>query len=193
MRAFVGIPLDERWRAALAAACEHVRESDPEWQAASWVAPHNMHITLKFLGDITDSTAQGLAEDLDSLAEMECFELPLGRAVYAVPSLARAKMLWATLQDPESRAADLALSVDDIAAAYGIPREQRDFRPHVTLARAKRPRRIADPLAAEEVARAILGREDAMSVVNAKLYRSNLTPRGPIYEELACVQFAASD
>jgi len=187
MRAFVGIPIGSGWRSALTAARDVIREADPSWRRANWVAPENLHVTVKFLGELPDESAASLAEDLAALSATRPFDLPLERAVYAVPSLSRATMLWATLLDPDAQAADFARAVDDIAMRYGVTPDSRDFRPHVTLARSKRPRRPRGLGEAEHAARELLGTRDTVSVGEVRLFRSTLTPHGPIYDVLASV------
>lgn len=188
MRAFLGIELDTEWRGALTAVCAHVREQDGPWRKAKWVAPENLHVTLKFLGEIDTVTAKEIAAHLSrELTHVEPFVLPLDETVCAVPSQARAKMLWTTLLDPAGDATRLAGIVQRVALPYGIEADTRDFHPHITLARTRRPMRIDTVGKLDEIFAAHAPHEPSMSVQRATLYKSTLTRQGPIYEILARV------
>jgi 2'-5' RNA ligase len=105
-----------------------------------------------------------------------------------MPSASRAGMVWATLDDPGSRAAGLAATV---AYAAGLPSEAHPFRPHVTLIRARRPRRIAPvALASATCALSETGKEvdRTVSVRSATVYSSTLGASGPSYAPLATLQ-----
>lgn len=180
MRAFLGIELDPEWRDMLTAVGAAIREQDSGWREAKWVVPQNLHITLQFLGEIDPVTADEISAQLaEELSHVEPFELPMDEAVYAVPSPAKAKMLWTTLLDPVGEGAGLAKVIEQVALTYGIEADPREYRPHITLARARKPKRfdltphITTP--------------PAVSVRHATLYKSMLTRQGPVYEILARV------
>jgi len=191
MRAFLGVALDRRWCDALAAAREAVRDSDGRWRDAKWVAPENLHLTLKFLGEMPDQSVRDLAVDLEELEALATFLLPLDRIVHPVPSRRRATMLWTTLLDPEGAGERLARSIDAIASRRGIAPDPRDFKPHITLCRARHPLPAPSFEPAEETARAVLGSQRSVSVSRVTLYRSTLTSDGPIYEMLSTARLAA--
>lgn len=191
MRCFVAIELSEAIRDALGDVVRLIRSEAPSWTDAKWVRPEHLHITLKFLGELDESAARSLAAELrDSLTSMKPFDLDYA-GVTAVPSARRARMLWAEFEDRSGACGSLASTVEGAALRYGVPLEERTFRPHVTLCRARRPA----PVAAE-----VLGDANAlvrtvptsMSVVRATVLSSRLTPHGPIYSELADLPFGSA-
>jgi 2'-5' RNA ligase len=140
-----------------------------------------LHVTLKFLGDIDPTFVPQLAQAL-SQAAVGSPELTVElRGIGAFPDAHRPNVIWVGCDDaPELKA--LVQRMEDELSAIGIPRESRTFHPHATLARVKvrPPGDLADLLHAH----AATHFGDA-GVKEAKLYQSELTPRGPRYTVLA--------
>jgi RNA 2',3'-cyclic 3'-phosphodiesterase len=182
-RSFVAIELPPLVVAALLRAGKSIRLAATHWRDDKWVSEHNLHITLKFLGTVEDNVLQALQADLGpALANVAIFPLALERTL-AVPHHGHRNMIWATFADPDSQCATLASIVDEVAARHGIERDTRPFVPHVTLVRARKPRRLTDEALASANAE-ILAHHVSMSVSSATLLASTLTPAGPIYERL---------
>jgi RNA 2',3'-cyclic 3'-phosphodiesterase len=120
-------------------------------------------------------------------ASSTAFDLVL-RGLGAFPSPTRPRVLWAGIDEGRAAAATLARGVDDALAELGFEREARAFSPHVTLGRVRGPRpapRLAEALAAG----GHFGRQPVASVA---LMRSDLSPRGARYSELATAPLAAA-
>jgi len=188
MRVFIGIDLPDAWREALAAGGDAIKAAEPKWEREKWVPTENLHITLKFMGDLPDDTAQFLGADLErALQGFAPFTLPLHRALLPSPEAKRASMLWTTLGDPEGRALELLSRIEDVAADYGVVPESRHFHPHITLVRARSPRFIKSADEAARVIEAALPADRTMSVPSVTVFRSTLTKSKPLYERLAVV------
>jgi 2'-5' RNA ligase len=187
MRAFVGIPLDPGHVTALESAGAVVRASDSRWRGARWVPAGNLHVTLKFLGDIPGESVNGLTRDLkNAVGGSEAGSLAFD-AIEAVRDARRARMLWARFADLDDHVQRLANAVEQVSTAYGVEPDTRDFVAHATLVRAKRPGPV-DPEAldaARAECRSVLGKDRVMSVVQARLYKSTLTRAGAVYETIA--------
>lgn len=164
---------------------EEIRERVREFQAIltqsggrlAIVDPANLHITLKFLGEVEPERIEPIIEALRAVRAAP-FELTVGCAVCNPPR--RPRVVWCGITDAGESAA-LARQVDDLLAPLGFPRENRPFRPHATLARVKE----FHPSLISQVActpRESLGK---VRVESIKLKKSTLTPRGSIYEDLA--------
>jgi len=174
VRTFVAIDLTEEIR-------ERARESQDilarsEGRLAI-VDPENLHITVKFLGEVEPAQIEPIVEALRAV-RVDPFEMTVGHAVCNPPR--RPRVIWCDVRDAGESAA-LARQVDDVLAPFGFSRETRPFRPHVTLARVKEfhPSQCRE---AERTPREPLGR---FRVEKINLKKSTLTPRGPIYEDLA--------
>jgi len=125
IRLFVGLELPEDVRHALAGLCGGVPGAD-------WVAPESMHLTLRFIGDITEADAED-AHDALMRVRAPGFDLSLqGVGHFSTGDELRA--LWAGVARNEPLA-QLRRNVDSALVRMGFPPEERRWRPHVTLAR----------------------------------------------------------
>ncbi|MDH4140511.1 MAG: RNA 2',3'-cyclic phosphodiesterase [Coriobacteriia bacterium] len=192
MRTFIGMDLTGVVREALALVRSEVETADARWRDCRWVPPQNLHVTLKFTGELDAEQLERLVSVADgALGEMAAPLLTYDR-VRAVPGSKRASMLWAVFEDTEDRAACALRAIDDAVATMGIEPETRAFNPHVTLVRARRPTRLlAEALDASNTAvdAALAGDSAAVSLPSAIVYKSTLTPRGAVYEKLAILPF----
>jgi RNA 2',3'-cyclic 3'-phosphodiesterase len=184
MRAFIGIDLDTDVRCELATLCERVQAASSAWRSEKWVPAGNLHLTLRFLGNIEPELLQEIRLGLDSaLAAHKGFALECRIPVEPIPGARRARMLWTRYDDTDGRCAQLANSVDDVLATVGIPPEERPFVPHVTLVRARRPRKFPH---SQEFSGSMLS---PMSVHQVTLFSSVLTRTGPAYRRMSHVEF----
>lgn len=189
MRVFVGIDLNDTWRTALCAGAAAVRDSGPGWAKDKWVPAENLHITLKFFGDVPDDTAPMLGPDLAvALRGVAPLSLPMREAVFPVNGAKRASMLWTRFDDPDGACAALVARIEDVAADYGIVPDSKVFSPHVTLCRTRSPRVLTNQAEAAEAAHAVLGTDTSMSVPSITVFKSRLTTSRPFYDRLAVVE-----
>jgi RNA 2',3'-cyclic 3'-phosphodiesterase len=170
-------------RARLAAEVERLR---PLARDVAWVGRDNFHLTLKFLGGVEPGRLDAV---ITSLAEVGRARSPFELAVRdlgAFPSRSRPRVLWAGVDEGAGAAGALAAAVDDALAPLGFEREARAFSAHVTLGRVRSPR--PDPRLAEALRGDAYGRQ---RVEHLSLMRSELSPRGARYTELAALPLAA--
>jgi 2'-5' RNA ligase len=135
MRAFVAIDLPEairgelaRWQKTFATVCRDAR----------WTRPEGIHLTLKFLGEISTQQVYQVTEALAGLGAFEPFRVEV-RGFGFFPDARRPRVFWAGVAAPSALGA-LAARVEAAMENLGFPREQRDYNPHLTLARFKMPR-----------------------------------------------------
>jgi 2'-5' RNA ligase len=145
------------------------------------VAPENLHITLRFLGEIEE----GRAGDVGGAMEEVCRSLspfPLSfQGVGVFPGLKRIRVVWVGVQEGKERLLALQGALEEALQGLGFPREKR-FHPHLTLGRVKSPRDT------EELRRFVEERRTAeygvQRVERVLLKKSVLTPQGPLYSDL---------
>jgi 2'-5' RNA ligase len=151
VRSFVAVPLPAEVRTAILGATQGLAAALPDIKWAH--RAENLHITLKFLGQVDEALlarfASALAEALGSGAG---FDIHL-RGVGAFPSVRDARVIWVGVDDPSRRLTEVARIVDEVAdrMAVGADAElgRREFRAHVTVGRTPRqPRRGIDASAA---------------------------------------------
>ena len=180
-RTFLALDLDETIRDRLLAVKDRIGASGAKIR---WVDRPQLHVTLKFLGDVPDElAAEVCARVAEAASRVQPFDFDV-RGVLCVPPSGRTlRMFWAGVQDPTSRMAELHRHLDAALAALGLKDEDRAFRPHVTLARV---RFVKDPqplrAAAEPCRDEQFGAQHAGDVV---VYTSLLTPGGPVYTPVA--------
>ena len=187
-RAFLALTLPDPTRALLADACAAFRAAAPGWIGQKWVAPGLLHLTMKFVGPLPDPAVPHVLEALRAEGLRHArFHLEV-MDVRPVPSERRADMLWAHLAGEIESCEMLASGFEGVLEEIlDLDRDARSFRPHITLARARRPR--GTPAAALEAADDVLSdlaRTSArtMSVRSATLFASTLGPTGPRYDRL---------
>ncbi len=182
MRCFVAVELPETIRESLAELSRRVRQSRVR---ASWVSPENLHITLRFLGEISEKDAVNLVGLLELLCgEFPCFRLS-ARGVGAFPNMRAPSVLWAGVQPSDGDIARLQEKTEEAAQRLGCKKEKNRFHPHVTFARIKDPRGAAGITHFLEDERNWCAGE--FNVCGITLFRSELTPRGPLYTKLHTV------
>ena len=137
-RVFCAIDLPRVICEKVMAHSRRLREAVPEAQA-SWSRMDNVHLTLKFLGEIPQSQVKLL-----SIAAAEAstghgtFQLSVQRCG-VFPTHGEPRVLWIGIEDLKGRLAELFSRLEDQCAKAGFPREPRPFHPHLTLARLRRP------------------------------------------------------
>lgn len=133
-RIFVSVPLDPSVVAALRALPK------PALPAARWVSEAQFHITLKFLGEIAAAQVEAVKDAVRTVAA--AWQEPITLTVQGVgafPHPRQARVIWAGVSGDVDRLHRLQVSVEDALSGLGFPREARDFRPHITLARLRVP------------------------------------------------------
>lgn len=185
MRAFLAIELPDPIRENLEGLAQRLRAAGVN---ASWVKPGNIHLTLRFLGEIDEGQVRTFC-DILAFACRECPLFPLRVCgTGAFPNAHRPSVLWAGCEPLEGPLRPLQRIAEEAARAIGLPPETKAFHPHLTLARVK------DWKAAGPVAEA-LEREkhfDAgeFEVSHVALFSSRLAPTGAVYSLLREFRFS---
>lgn len=141
MRVFCAVELPEeaRERAAEHAALLRERFRDVR---ASWPRAENLHLTLKFLGEMEERRVEALSNAAGRAAEdSQPFTLKIEGAG-AFPRRGAPRVLWLGVTDPTGGLARLQSRLEDECEREGFPREERGFHPHLTLARLRAPQGV---------------------------------------------------
>jgi len=148
-----------------------------------WTGRDNLHVTLKFLGDVEDADLPAVCAVATELAEStEAFEFTLGR-ILSIPPAGHMRMVWTEIGDPTGRMTALADRYNDAYAAMGYKNDNRGFRPHLTLGRVKGGRNV--PALRGAIAELPAFDLDAQYADEVVVYASELTTEGPRYTVLS--------
>lgn len=186
MRIFIAVTLDAATRAQVAALTDALR-SQPAVAAARvrWVPAANLHLTLRFLGELNEHRAVTVAEALTSRWALSPFQASLG-AASLFPPRGAPRVVWLDVREGADGLHALHREVERRLAGIGFPPERRPFRPHLTIGRVKRIARRAE--------RAFAGTVGATTVPpmqwtvdRVALMESRLSSEGAAYHEVAAV------
>jgi 2'-5' RNA ligase len=176
VRLFTGIALPEECRAAVAGAVAPLR-ADPA--PVSWVAPGNLHITMKFLGEISRDRVGAVVDALAGVAANFRPFLLSAEGAGAFPGTRNPRVLWVGLREPLELVRELQENMESALSGAGFPREDRPFHPHITVGRA---RGVLPPAWGDRFLRALSGRRfGEVPVPKITLYESRLSPGGAVY------------
>jgi 2'-5' RNA ligase len=178
VRAFLGLELSKEIRDQLNVAQDTLRTCSARM---TFVAPENIHITVKFLGDVDDRL---LPKVMEAVRQIPFAPFPVRVEDVTLNNPKRPFTIWCSINDM-GKCNEIFRLVEDKLAPLGFARENRRFVPHATLARIKEP----DPSLFK-----IIGTFKGKSYGNCtisgiRLRKSTLTPRGPLYEDLLEVKW----
>ncbi|MBO8128651.1 MAG: RNA 2',3'-cyclic phosphodiesterase [Peptococcaceae bacterium] len=152
---------------------------------AKWVAGENLHLTLKFLGSVRESMVAPMAEAVSqAVASLEPFDLELaGWGTFGRP----ARVIWIGVGGDLQAFRGLWRVVEEALLPLGFPREEKEFVPHLTLARLRSARGVAR---LHSKAPKVIARSDTVArftVDNITLMQSQLTMQGPVYSPVSSI------
>jgi 2'-5' RNA ligase len=174
-RLFLAVEVPRSARSVVAAAVEPWREALPN---ARWVPSENWHVTLKFLGSTDAELVPWVAQIVEGIVAAHPPVTARVHGLGAFPSVRRARVLWAGIDDPAN---GLVAIVGDLETglAEEFRREAQRFHPHLTVARAEPPLLLPDPYADTPLA------SEAFVAGRVVLFRSQLGGgRSTRYESL---------
>lgn len=179
MRVFVAIPLDPALQTRAAAVQDQLRTWPME---VSWVKPANLHLTLRFLGEVGAEDIPRVCAAIDPVAAatpaFSCAFTTLG----AFPNWQRPRVLWIGPNRDPAPLTTLARRLAESLAESGFPGDDKPFQAHLTLGRVRQADRLKDGKRLAAAVSASLGRQPIGEVV---LMKSTLRPQGSIYEPIA--------
>jgi 2'-5' RNA ligase len=186
IRSFIAVELPGELKKALAELQSRFKSSGS--LPLRWVEPGNIHITLKFLGDIdVDITGKITAALEASIHDIPPFSIEAG-GLGVFPNMQRIQIIWVGLSGDLQKLGQLQKQIDVSLNTLGFPAEARPFTPHLTLARV---RDYARPVERQKLGELIsaTGFEGKyrIDVKAVNLMRSQLTREGPIYSRISTV------
>lgn len=189
LRSFIALTIPERIQDTIAAQTAGLQAALKQ-PAVRWVATGNIHLTLKFLGDVPPSKLSLLAEDLGvEFSGLPRFSITLNKlGVY--PDFRKPRVIWVDIDAPEDLR-QLKLCVETICSKHGFDREGKRFSPHLTIGRVNQRITVKE----KELITTLLGNSnivipDIVPIDSVNIYKSDLRPSGPIYSQVNAIPLA---
>ena len=180
-RVFCAIEIPENIRQHIARQAQQLHQALPDVQA-SWTKPDNIHLTLKFFGNISEQQVLKASEAAARAVEgLRSFTIRVEGAG-SFPPRGPAKVLWIGISDPTGKLMQLQQQFESECEREGFPKEARAFHPHLTVARL-RTARGARALAEQHEQPGFEGED--VSVSSLILFRSELSSKGSTYTRIS--------
>jgi len=190
MRLFVAIEFPREVAAEVRKRIQTLARTiqDPK-STLRWVNQDQLHVTLKFLGEVRETSVGSLIAGLRGAAlGHSAFDLRLG-GMGGFGGQDGYRVIWLGMGEGAKNASLLAEAIEDACEPLGFPRENRRFHPHVTLARCKTG---SCRVQMESLKPELLDQDVAhFTVDHIALIQSTLTPRGPLYKTLEKISLLA--
>ena len=147
-----------------------------------WVNPENIHLTIKFLGNMKESDLSNISNALSESARNYGPFSFSAKGLGIFPGLYRPRVLWVGLSGEIEQIARFQQDLDHTLSAFGFPKENRPFQGHLTLGRFKgntHSGKLAEALNTQSDFES-----EPVTIDRVILYKSDLTPSGAVYSEL---------
>lgn len=161
-------------------------------RAVRWVTPRNIHLTLKFLGNVSPANLGSLTNVIGAESlHHKGMQITVG-GLGAFPNRLRPRVVWVGVQAPQTLL-DMQRGIDRETSRLGYPNEEREFSPHLTLGRVSQH---ATPQEVKSISEALgtvqVGELGTVSVQQIWLYKSDLQTGGAVYTPLFKAPLAAA-
>ena len=186
IRAFIAIDLPAHIRSSLGEAQDILKSFGFR---VRWVRPQNIHLTLKFLGNIDsnqiDKVIAAMARTADDFCGVSLFTKEIG----VFPNIRRPRVIWAGLNGKLETLKNLQQTLDKHLGAVGFPEETRAFKAHLTLGRVKG--KIASAQMKTAIDKLKGFESESFEIREIFLFKSELRPTGAVYSKVQRVAFSA--
>ena len=188
MRTFIAIELPQKIIGTLSALQNQLKNTQAD---VKWVAPENIHLTLKFLGEVDEKKIEKIIQALEETAkDNQPFSIRLC-ALGAFPKINFPRVIWVGIDAGDEETKNIAFVLEEKLQKLGIPKEKRPFSSHITIGR------VRSGINREKLVKEldILQRKGLLQenleflATKITLFKSTLTPKGPIYEILKEASF----
>ncbi len=188
MRLFVGVTLNEKAIAAAVETGDELRRRIGDELRARWVSAANMHLTVRFIGNVEDTRSQAVLDALRPAVPVPSFDVQLdGCGVF--PPSGPPRVIWIGLGAGLPSLRLMHEEFDRRLQPLGFEPERRAFGAHLTLARiADAPR--ASSIAVRQAIEAVRPQPVRSAVDSATVFQSRLSPHGAVYHPLVEVPCA---
>jgi len=190
MRAFIAIELPSKIKAYLNNIQDKLKVSGAD---VRWVNPQNIHLTLKFLGEIEDKLEPQISRILEDVSlNKYSFTVRLD-SLGAFPKINSPRIIWTGIKPENQVIYQIVEELENRMSVFGIPKEDKPFFAHLTIGRTRSGLNRDELINAMNVLSSEISQGKVeCSVTKLTLFKSTLTPQGPIYTTLKEVNLKIS-
>jgi len=185
IRAFLAFPISGVLKERIKYILDDLQETNAD---VKWVTPQNIHLTLKFLGELEENAIANVS----SMLRERCrgfFPITSHlNEIGAFPDLRHPKIVWAALDDSSKEICAIVENLEGELAKLGIAQDEHPFKPHITLGRVRSSANLKNLIQAIQQITFEDSTEQIFDIII--LYKSTLTMQGPIYEVLEKFEMA---
>jgi 2'-5' RNA ligase len=179
MRLFIALALPTEVEQKLGQTIVLLKKSQAP---VKWVKPENIHLTLRFLSETDPALVPNLKKLIDRIGAESSPLRIVSNKIGAFPNLKRPRVLFAGLDGNDiEKMSELAAEIESGVRTLGFEPDERAFRPHLTLGRLRDPRRTED---LPDIMNNLSFEPIEFVFDKLVLFKSTLTPTGPIYDRL---------
>ncbi|MCX6012888.1 MAG: RNA 2',3'-cyclic phosphodiesterase [Chloroflexi bacterium] len=191
IRAFIAIELPENIKRYLTGLQAEIGQGNERY--VKWVETQNIHLTLKFLGNISEATVPALSKAItEAVKDIPAFTLITGEPG-SFPDNRNPRIIWTGLGGAVDTLVRLQKSIELNTQPLGFPADSKGFSPHLTLGRLRDNATFEQRQSTGKALSSINGKEKLPFTVNSVLLvKSTLTQQGPVYNHLAAINLADS-
>jgi len=178
MRLFIALPLEQSVKSALG---NIISDLKPHGGSVKWVKPDNIHMTLRFLGETDEKQVDKIKAVIDEVAgQHHCVDTSISK-LGGFPNLNRPRVIWVGMEKDVDYLAKIARQIELKVRTLRFERESKAFKAHLTLARVRDSHGLNNLV---DCLRDYRLEEIPVSFDRIVLFKSTLTPQGPIYDRL---------
>ena len=179
IRSFLAFPISSDLKESLGYILNDLQQTRAD---VKWVRLENIHLTLKFLGDIEEIDLEKISS---VLGESCCGFGPITSHLSEIgifPDLRHPRIVWAGLDDSKKKFQVLVEALEERLEKLGFAKDEHPFKPHITLGRVKSSANLKNLI--QTIQQITFEGKNQHTFEKIILYKSTLTPQGPIYEVL---------
>ena len=182
LRSFIAIEISEKTKKNIGKIISTLSGADAD---VKWVRPVNLHITLKFLGDVDECDVPEMCNVIkEAVVDVEPFDLVID-GLSAFPNVKSPKVVFVNITDQSETLSTLYERVEELLSYLGIKRESRKFTPHLTIGRVRSKKNLDTLSNLIETNRESFAGD--VLVESIDLMMSELLPDGPEYSKLETI------
>lgn len=180
IRAFIAVEIDLQTKQKISNLVSSLEKSNAD---VKWITKEQMHLTLKFLGNVEQSKIQEISNVLKSIADnFKPFSISLSN-IGGFPNLDHPRVIWVAINKNAGILKNIAEKIDLELEKSGLKKDSREFKSHLTLGRVRSSKNMAALI--KLIKETAFSSENDFNITKLILFRSALTPKGATYTVLS--------